>query len=421
MSDQFLDEFCAKLEAALTENETQSTAADQEIGSHLSRLTRRMELLAETVKNRKEAEKSLRGTVLAQLGELRGTLADELASGAGRQEQIDRLEREKAEHAEAIQAGRRRVEELMRAVEERDASLNQFREQIRGLEAQLASTRTDVESLSADRERGREAEGALTDALAELEQAREELEQLRASAEKVGAAERLLAAERQRANEIEERLRAETANGTKAIIAQQLADALRDGESAREEAASLRIELQNVRRELDEKTAEMERVTTPKRPKTGREVQKRQLGEMLLEAGVISQDQLDSALAAQAESPNRSLAEILVDQGSAGEEVVAQAAAAQHRVLYVNLSNDNVDPAAAGLISLKIAQQHQCVPVRATQDSLVLAMADPLNVIAIEDVERASSRSVRPVMATQSAIAAAIGRVYRVQEESQIL
>ncbi|MCL4694839.1 MAG: type II secretion system protein GspE, partial [Candidatus Hydrogenedentes bacterium] len=140
-------------------------------------------------------------------------------------------------------------------------------------------------------------------------------------------------------------------------------------------------------------------------------------GEMLMEAGVISQDQLDSALAAQADSPDRSLAEILVDQGAVGEEVVAQAAAAQHRVLYVNLNDNSVDPAAAALISFKIAQQHHCVPVRATEDSLVLAMADPLNVIAIEDVERASSRSVRPVMATQSAIAAAIDRVYQTHDE----
>lgn len=417
MSDQYLDEFCAKLEAALTENESQSTAADQEIGSHLSRLTRRMELLAETVKKRKLAERSLRETVLGELTGFRAALADELSSGTGKQERIDQLERDLAAQADAVQAGRRRVEELVQTVEARDAELAQLREQVHQLDSQLTAARSDFETLSAERDRATGTEAALNETTAELEQARDELDQLRASAEKVGAAERLLAAERQRANELEERLRAETANGTKAVIAQQLADALRDGEAAREEAASLRVELQNLRREADEKAAEMERITTPKRPKLGRDVQKRQLGEMLMEAGVISQDQLDSALAAQSESPNRSLAEILVDQGAVGEEVVAQAAAAQHRVLYVNLNDNSVDPAAAALISFKIAQQHQCVPVRATEDSLVLAMADPLNVIAIEDVERASSRSVRPVMATQSAIAAAIDRVYQTHEE----
>ncbi|MCL4694840.1 MAG: hypothetical protein KJ060_20285, partial [Candidatus Hydrogenedentes bacterium] len=154
----------------------------------------------------------------------------------------------------------------------------QLRDKVVELESQLTGTRAEFEALSAERDRAADSETALSEATAELEQARDELDQLRASAEKVGAAERLLEAERQRANELEERLRAETAHGTKAIIAQQLADALRDGEAAREEAASLRVELQNLRREAEERAAEMERVTTPKRPKLGRDVQKRQLG-----------------------------------------------------------------------------------------------------------------------------------------------
>jgi chromosome segregation ATPase len=417
MSDQFLDEFCAKLEAALTETETRSSAADLEIGSHLARLTRRMELLAETVKNRKQTEKALRETIMGEIAAFRAAFGDSVSNASGRQERIDQLERDLAEHAEATQAGRRRVDELTRHLEQRDVELGQAREQIRETEANLASLQSEYESIARERDRAGDSEAALAKAMAELEPARDEIESLRASAEKVGAAERLLDVERQRANDLEERLSAESANGTKAIIAQQLADALRDAEAAREEAASLRVELQNLRREADERAAELQRVTTPKPPKAGRETHKRPLSDMLLEAGVVSQEQFDRAVEAQSESPTRSIVEILVEQGAVEEEVVAQAAAAQHRVLYVTLNQDNLDPTAAALITPKLAMQHLCIPVRATDDSLVLAMADPMNVIAIEDVERASSRSVRPVMATQSAIAAAIGRVYQAAEE----
>jgi chromosome segregation ATPase len=417
MSDQYLDAFCTNLDAALAENEAQSSAADQEIGSHLAQLARCMEQLAETVRDRKQAEKQLRETIAREVAALRAAFAEGMSSAAGKQERIDQLERVLAEQTEANQAGRRRMDELLRKLEQRDVEVQQYRERLEPFEEELTRLRAERDALVEQLETSRGSEEALAELTAELEQTREELDGLRISAEKVGAAERLLGAERRRANELEERLRQETANGTKAIIAQQLADALRDMETAREEGGALRAELDSLRREVAEKAVEMERVTTPKRPKFDRDQQKRQLGDMLLEAGVISQDQLDLAVAAQAESPQRTLADILVDQGAAEEEVVAQAAAAQHRVLYVHLNEQSVDPAAAALITPKIAHQHRCVPVRATEDALVLAMADPMNVIAIEDVERASSRSVRPVMATQSAIEATIGRLYHGAEE----
>lgn len=417
MSDQFLDEFCARLEAALSESETQTTAADQEIDSHLARITRRMELLAETVKNRVQAKKALRETIMGEIAAFRTAFGDSVSNASGKQERIDQLERDIAEHVEAIQAGRRRVDELLHHLEQRDAELSQAKGQLLEAEANLTSLQSDYDSIAQERDLSVDSETALATARTELEQARDEIESLRASTDKIGELERLLDIERQRSNDLEERLSVESANGTKAIIAQQLADALRDVEAAREEAASLRVELQNLRREADERAAELQRVTTPKPPKAGRETHKRPLSDMLLEAGLVSQEQFDRAVEAQSESPTRSIVEILVEQGAVEEEVVAQAAAAQHRVLYVTLNQDNLDPTAAALITPKLAKQHLCIPVRATDDSLVLAMADPMNVIAIEDVERASSRSVRPVMATQSAIAAAIGRVYQAAEE----
>jgi hypothetical protein len=239
----------------------------------------------------------------------------------------------------------------------------------------------------------------------------------------VGAAERLLESERARANELEARLRTETANGTKAVLAQQLANALRELEESRADCQKTLAEVESLRKAAQEKVeqdrlAVAERSAPARKPKGDREgLPKRQMDEILLEAGVITQGQLDEALALQSEEPQRTLADILVEQGMANEEVVAQALAAQHRVLFVRLDSSAIDPSAASLISARIASHHHCIPLRANEESLVLAMVDPLNLIAIEDVERASHRSVRPVMATHSDIAAAIERRY--QEASE--
>lgn len=427
MSDHFLDEFCAKLEAAIAENETQSAAVDREFNGHLIQLSRRLEVLADTIKNHKHAADVLRQSFVDEIAALRmtrttneaGTVAED---GTGdRQLRIEQLEKEHAEQLEAIQAGRRRVDELISVIEQREESLKQAQDRMAKLEEALASTQSEVETLrqnhktTGDVENGLQAE--LEAVRSELDQARSEIDNLRNSAETIGTAERLLDSERERANELEARLNQETSDGTKALIAQHLADALREAEESRAEAAALRAALDTLQRNAsapDETVQPVadDRMITPRRSKWDRDTTKRQMDEILLEAGAITQDQLDDAVVQQMEQPKRSLAEILVEQKAASEEVIAQALAAQHRVLYVRLTDQTIDPAAALLINARIARQHRCIPIRATEEALVLAMVDPLNVIAIEDVERASSRAVRPVMATRSEIANAIDRLY---------
>ena len=71
-----------------------------------------------------------------------------------------------------------------------------------------------------------------------------------------------------------------------------------------------------------------------------------------------------------------------------------------------------MDAAAAALISERLANQHLCVPVEANEEAITLAMANPLDLVAIEDVERAYGRKVDVVVGTATQIRAAIGKYY---------
>jgi hypothetical protein len=136
------------------------------------------------------------------------------------------------------------------------------------------------------------------------------------------------------------------------------------------------------------------------------------MGEILYEAGIITQEQLRNALAEQDESPSRRLGTILIDKNYTGEQVIAQVLAAQLDMPYVSVSHEQLDERAIHLVPAKLAQMHRCVPVRDYENQLVLAMANPLDLIAIDDVEHACGRRVIPVVATRTEIDEAIGQHY---------
>jgi type IV pilus assembly protein PilB len=98
--------------------------------------------------------------------------------------------------------------------------------------------------------------------------------------------------------------------------------------------------------------------------------------------------------------------------GYAEETQVAQAVAHQRGLEYLSLGKDSINRDAARIVSARLAEKHLCIPVREEDGELVVAMENPLDLIAIEDVERASERRVRPAVATPTAILAAIATVY---------
>lgn len=138
----------------------------------------------------------------------------------------------------------------------------------------------------------------------------------------------------------------------------------------------------------------------------------RRMGDILVDAGLITQEQLETALDLQREHPERKLGAILVEEGFTTEEVVPQVLARQLRLPYFRLKDELFDPDAVALVSGWLAERHACIPVRATGDTIALAMANPLDLVAIQDVELAAGRRVQPLIARESEIRDAIVRWY---------
>lgn len=146
-----------------------------------------------------------------------------------------------------------------------------------------------------------------------------------------------------------------------------------------------------------------------------RRINNKQLGELLLERGVISQSQLEQALNVQRDKGGL-IGEILVELGFVKEDDIAQSLTAQYGFPYLPLSNYEVNPEITSIIPSRVARQYLLVPIDKIGNNLTLAMSNPLNVQAIEDVELLSGCSVQTFVSTSSDIKRAIEKYYKDKE-----
>ncbi len=135
------------------------------------------------------------------------------------------------------------------------------------------------------------------------------------------------------------------------------------------------------------------------------------LGDLLVNAGVISDEQLSDMLKRQKETGKR-LGETLIDEGVITERQLINALTVQLGVDFIDLSELELDPELVNLVPRSLAKKYSVVPVRARGDELSLAMADPLNFIATEEVGAASRKRIVPMIATQAAVNHAISQLY---------
>ena len=135
------------------------------------------------------------------------------------------------------------------------------------------------------------------------------------------------------------------------------------------------------------------------------------LGDLLIDAGVINEEQLQTALAAQKETRKR-LGEQLVASGIITERQLIGALTRQLGIEFVDLTETEIAPEMTQLVSKNIAKKYSVVPVQTLGDELYLAMVDPLNFIATEEVKAASRKRVVPMIATQAAMDHAISELY---------
>ena len=141
-----------------------------------------------------------------------------------------------------------------------------------------------------------------------------------------------------------------------------------------------------------------------------------QLGRLLLDAGVIDQDTLNKALALQRES-NDPIGRVLVEEGLVAERDLVQVLAKNIGMEFVDLEETTIDPAASSLLPEALANRYAAIPIRFEDDKLVVAMADPGNVLAIDDIRALGGVEIITMVATRSDVEAAIRRM-RAMEDS---
>ena len=135
------------------------------------------------------------------------------------------------------------------------------------------------------------------------------------------------------------------------------------------------------------------------------------LGDLLIASGVITQEQLDKALAVQKETHQR-LGDVLMQNGFITERNLIDALQIQLGVEFVDLTAVSIPVELARYVPRNIARKFCVVPVKLVQDTLYLAMSDPLEFVAQEQVKAASRKKVIPMIATRQATEQAIARLY---------
>lgn len=143
------------------------------------------------------------------------------------------------------------------------------------------------------------------------------------------------------------------------------------------------------------------------------------LGELLVREGLLTQAQLDQALTEKRGTRQR-LGELVVAHGWVTEVQIAQALAEQYQLEFVNLDASPPNPAAATLLPEKFARRYRAVPIRFAGDRVVVAVADPTNVLASDDLRIALGLELQLTVATASGIDAALERLHPAGERDDV-
>lgn len=144
---------------------------------------------------------------------------------------------------------------------------------------------------------------------------------------------------------------------------------------------------------------------------------KKKLGEILLEKGVIDKNQLHVALHEQ-ENNLKQLGEILISLGYVTNEELTNAITLQSSIERINLQNTYIEAATARLIPKEVAKKYTMIPIYELDDTVYVAMSDPRNMFALDDLRLIIKKPIRVLMASPSEIEAAI-EVYYSQQISE--
>ncbi len=142
--------------------------------------------------------------------------------------------------------------------------------------------------------------------------------------------------------------------------------------------------------------------------------ERKRLGDILMTSGKITLAQLNRALEVQGKTKKR-LGEVLIDEGLITETEMADILAMQLSLERIDLDSIFVEQDIARSIPKEVARKHNVIPVYIREGRLIVAMYDPLNMFAIDDVSFITQKKVQPVVATKTQILRAIEIYYSKQ------
>lgn len=141
---------------------------------------------------------------------------------------------------------------------------------------------------------------------------------------------------------------------------------------------------------------------------------KKRLGDLLVDGGAITQEQLMEGLAKQKET-HLKLGATLVEAGMTTEEAIASALSSQLGYDIIDLSDIEIDDSVKNLVSEKILMKYNALPFLIPEDSpntLKVAMSDPMDMAAIDDISIVTNMTIEPVVATPKSVTMALDRIF---------
>ncbi|MGB5920614.1 MAG: ATPase, T2SS/T4P/T4SS family [Syntrophobacteria bacterium] len=145
-------------------------------------------------------------------------------------------------------------------------------------------------------------------------------------------------------------------------------------------------------------------------------MKRKRLGEILRDEGLISEEQLQAALERQKTEKGLRIGEVLVAMGAVTAEDVAQAIWQQRQIPYVDLDNYALDPKVIELVPERIARAYLALPIFKIGNALTVAMADPFNLIAVDDLRSRTGCEIETVISTEDKIEKCLDHYYRMDE-----
>lgn len=146
----------------------------------------------------------------------------------------------------------------------------------------------------------------------------------------------------------------------------------------------------------------------------------KKLGDLLVESGYISEEILQETLKLQKDT-NQKLGEVLTNKGFITEEQIIEVLEFQLGIPHMNLDKYFIDPDVPRLIGEKLARRHTLIPIKKERDYLLVAMEDPLNIYAHDDVRIATGLEVKPVISTKKSLLDAIDQYYGKQRAEEAI